>query len=229
MGRASPCLTFQDMLMLVMGLLPCKLMWVTSEGSWTHEEEEGEIPSSGEGLGGSLAADTKLDGEPRTHKEEVGEFQSSGKRLVCPLVIVTKPDNRVLVANSDVHGTVVEAVLSANREPIHSLDVTNQTVDQGVGFLVAYTTFGARSTIVENSGCPILVESQLLVGSNLNIPVSEVGCGLIVSKVPRLIWDDPLSSDKGEEAINPVEDGSGVLNGRGFGAFRMGEKDDWRF
>jgi len=108
--------------------------WVTSEGSRTDEEEEGEIPSSSEGLGGSLAANTKLDGEPGTHKEEAGEFQSSSKRLSCPLVTVMKPDDRVSVADSDVHCTVVEAVLSADKELVHSPDVADQTVDQGVGF-----------------------------------------------------------------------------------------------
>ena len=100
-----------------------------------------------------------------------------------------------IVAGSNVHGIVVEAVLSTN--------VADQTMDQGVGFLVADTPFGVCSTIVENFGRPILVQSQLLVGSNLNIPISEMGCGLINSEVPRLIWDDSLSSDKGEEAVNP--------------------------
>ena len=41
------------------------------------------------------------------------------------------------------------------------------------------------------------------MGSDLFIPVSEVGCGLINSDVPRLMWDDSLSLDKGEEAFNP--------------------------
>ena len=47
--------------------------WV-GEGPGTHEEEEGEIPSCGKGLGSSPATDTKPDGEVRTHEEEVGEF-----------------------------------------------------------------------------------------------------------------------------------------------------------
>lgn len=54
---------------------------VIGEGSGTHEEEEGEIPSSGEGLGGSLVADTKTDGEAGAHEEEAGEVQSSCERL----------------------------------------------------------------------------------------------------------------------------------------------------
>ncbi|KAL4614942.1 hypothetical protein ACB092_07G089100 [Castanea dentata] len=103
----------------------------------------------------------------------------------------------------DVHGTVVEAVLSADREPAHSLDVTDQIVDQEAGFLVADTSFGAHSTTVENSGCPVQVQSQLVVGSDLNIPISEVARGLIESEFPRLSWDDSLPSDKGEEAGNP--------------------------
>ena len=42
-----------------------------------------------------------------------------------------------------------------------------------------------------------------MVGSDLNIPISEVGHGLIESEFPRLIWDDSLPSDKGKEAVNP--------------------------
>ncbi|KAF3973723.1 hypothetical protein CMV_002871 [Castanea mollissima] len=175
--------------------------WVTGEGSGTHEDEEGEIPSSGVGLGSSPADDTKSDEEPRTHKEEAGEFQSSGQRMSCPLVTVTKPDN--CVSGSDDHGTVVEAVLSADRKPAHSPVVADQTVDQGAGFLVAETSFGARSTTAENSECPAQVQSQLVVGSDLNFPIFEVGCGFFESEVPRLIWDDSLPSGKGEEDVNP--------------------------
>nr|POF09045.1 hypothetical protein CFP56_38626 [Quercus suber] len=38
--------------------------WVTGEGLGTHEDEEGEIPSSGEGLGGSPIADMNSDEGP---------------------------------------------------------------------------------------------------------------------------------------------------------------------
>ena len=41
------------------------------------------------------------------------------------------------------------------------------------------------------------------MGSDLNFPISEVGCGLVDSEVPRLIWDASLPSGKGEEAVNP--------------------------
>ncbi|KAF3976445.1 hypothetical protein CMV_000376 [Castanea mollissima] len=85
----------------------------------------------------------------------------------------------------------------------HSLDVIDQIVDQEAGFLVADTSFGAHSTAVENSGCPVQVQSQLVVGSGLNIPISEVARGLIESEFPRLSWDDSLPSNKGEEAGNP--------------------------
>ena len=47
---------------------------MTREGSGTHKEEEGEFPSSGDGLGGFSAAETKSDKEPGTRKEEVGEL-----------------------------------------------------------------------------------------------------------------------------------------------------------
>ena len=46
---------------------------MTGEGSGSHEVEEGEIPSSGERLGGFPIADMKSDEEP-THKEESGEY-----------------------------------------------------------------------------------------------------------------------------------------------------------
>ena len=55
----------------------------------------------------------------------------------------------------DVHGIVVEVVLSADREPAHSPDVTDQIMDQEAGILVADTSFAALLTIVENSGCPV--------------------------------------------------------------------------
>ena len=42
-----------------------------------------------------------------------------------------------------------------------------------------------------------MVQRQFLVGSDLSFPVTEVGCGLTNSKIPRLVWDDSLSSDKG--------------------------------
>ena len=92
--------------------------------------------------------------------------------------------------------------MCVDRESAHSLDVADHTVGQGAGLLVADTSFRACSTTVENSGCPIQVQSQLVVGSDLNIPIFEVGCGLIDSEVPKLNWDDFLPSDKGEEAVN---------------------------
>ena len=81
------------------------------------------------------------------------------------------------------------------------------------------------------------------MGSDLNFPIFEVGCGLADSEVPRLIWDASLPSGKGEEAVNPEVIipfgfvgpkwfsrshlyerwfGRG-FSGRGFGAFKMGE------
>ena len=69
--------------------------------------------------------------------------------------------------------------------------------------MVTDTVLGARSTTVENSGCPIQVQSQVRVGSDLNFPIFEAGCGLADSEVPRLIWDASLPSGKGEEAVNP--------------------------
>ena len=92
----------------------------------------------------------------------------------------------VTVSGSDEHSTFVEAILSTDREPAHSTDVADHTVGQGAGLLVADTSFGAFSTTIENSGCLVQVQSQLVVGSNLNIPIFEVGRGLINSKVPKL-------------------------------------------
>ena len=157
---------------------------MTREGSGTHEEEEGEFPSSGDGLGGFPAAETKSDEEPRTRKEEVGELQSSEERRSYPLITIMKPD--VTVSGSDEHNTFVEAILSTDKEPAHSTDVADHNVGQGAGLLVADTSFGAFSTTIENSGCLVQVQSQLVVGSNLNIPIFEVGRGLIDSKVPKL-------------------------------------------
>nr|POE73585.1 hypothetical protein CFP56_44901 [Quercus suber] len=174
--------------------------WVTGEGSGTHEDEEGEIPSFDEGLGGSPIADMNSDEGP-THKEESKEFQSSGERLNGPFVIDMKPDDHVL--GSEDHGTDVEAGLSVDREPAHSPVVADQIVDHGAGCLVADTVNGACSTIVENSGCPVQVQSKVRVGLDLYFPISEVGRGLGDSEVPRLIWDATLLSGKGEEAVNP--------------------------
>ena len=50
-----------------------------------------------------------------------------------------------------------------------------------------------------------MVQRQFLVGSDLSFPVIEVGCGLTDSEIPRLVWDDSLSSDKGEEAFTSVD------------------------
>ena len=69
--------------------------------------------------------------------------------------------------------------------------------------MVTDTVLRARSTTVENSGCPVQVQSQVRVGSDLNFPISEVGCGLADSEVPRLIWDASLLSGKDGEAVNP--------------------------
>nr|POE66584.1 hypothetical protein CFP56_32793 [Quercus suber] len=80
--------------------------WVTGEGLGTHEDEEGEIPSSGEGLGGSPVADMNSDEGP-THKEESREFQSSDARLSGPFVTDMKPDEHV--SSSEDHDTDVEA------------------------------------------------------------------------------------------------------------------------
>ena len=80
-------------------------------------------------------------------------------------MIDTKPDNRVSGFDDD--GTIVEAGLGVDREPAHSLVVADQIVDQGVGFLVADRVLGARSTIIENFGCPVQVQSQVRVGSDL--------------------------------------------------------------
>ena len=93
--------------------------------------------------------------------------------------------------------------MSVDREPTHSPVVANQIADQGAGFLVANIVFGAHSTTVENSGCPVQVQSQVRVGSDLNFPISEVGCGSADFEVPRLIWDASLPLGKGEEAVNP--------------------------
>ncbi|KAK7837788.1 adenine dna glycosylase [Quercus suber] len=174
--------------------------WVTGEGSGTHKDEEGEIPSSGEGLGGSPIADMNSD-EGLTHKEESREFQSSGGRLSGPFVIDTKLDDHVL--GSEDHGTVVEAGLSVDREPAHSPIVVDQIVDHGARFLVTDIVNGACSTTIENSGCPVQVQSQVRVRSDLYFPISEVGHGLVDFEVPRLIWDTTLPSGKGEEVVNP--------------------------
>ena len=173
---------------------------MTREGSRTHKEEEGEFPSSNDGLGGFPTVETKSDEEPRTLKEEARELESSEERRSYPLITVTKLD--VTVLGSDEHGTFVEAILSVDRESAHSLDVTDHTMGQGAGLLVADTSFRACSTTVENSGCPVQVQSQLVVGLDLNIPIFEVSRGLIDFKVPKLNWDDFLPSDKGEEAVN---------------------------
>ena len=173
---------------------------MTGEGLGSHEDEEGEIPSFDEGLGGFPVADMKSNEEP-THKEESGEYQSFGKRLSDPLVTDTKPNDRVSGSND--HGIVVEAGLSVDREPTHSSIVANQIADQRARFLVTDIVLGARSTTVENSRCLIQVQSQVRVGSDLNFPISEVGCGSANSEVPRLIWDASLPSGKGEEAVNP--------------------------
>nr|POE76463.1 uncharacterized protein ycf45 [Quercus suber] len=146
-------------------------------------------------------ATSQSDEEPGNRKEEAGEIQSSGERWSCSIVNVTKLD--VPVSGSDEHGTFVEAVLSADREPAQSPDVTDRMLGQGSGLLVADTSGGDCSTTVDNSGCPVQVQSQLVVGSDLNFPIFEVGRGLIDSEVPRLNWDDSLFSDKGEEAVNP--------------------------
>nr|POF11667.1 hypothetical protein CFP56_62243 [Quercus suber] len=175
--------------------------WVTGEGSGTHEEEKGESPCSGDELGGVPVAETKSDEEPGNHKEEAREIQSSGERRSCSIVNVTKLD--VPISGSDEHGTFVEAVLSADREPAQSPDVADRMLGQGSGLLVADTSGGDCSTTVDNSGCPVQVQSQLVVGSDLNFSIFEVGRGLIDSEVPRLNWDDSLFSDKGEEAVNP--------------------------
>ena len=152
---------------------------MTGKGSRSHEDEEGEIPSSGEGLGGFPVANMKSD-EELTHKEESREYQSFGKRLSDPFVTDTKPDDRV--SGSDDHDIVVKAGLGVDRELTHSPVVTDQIVDQRAGFLVVDTVLGARSTTVENSGCPIQVQSQVRVGSNLNFPIFEAGCGLLTQR-----------------------------------------------
>ena len=43
------------------------------------------------------------------------------------------------------------------------------------------------------------------MGLDLSFPIIEVGCGLIEFEIPRLVWDDSLSSDKGGEAFNSVD------------------------
>nr|POF10040.1 hypothetical protein CFP56_46387 [Quercus suber] len=172
--------------------------WGIGEGSGTHEDEEGEIPSSGEGMGGSPIADMHSDEGP-THKEESREFQSSGARLSGLSVTNMKLDGHVL--SSEDHGTAVEAGLSV--EPAHSPAVADQIVDHGDGCLVADTDNGDCSTTVDDSGCSVQVQSQVRGGSDLYFPISEVGCGLGDSETPRLIWDATLLSGKGEEAVNP--------------------------
>ena len=76
-----------------------------------------------------------------------------------------KPDDRVSGSNDD--DTIVEVGLGVDKEPVHSLVVVDQIVDQGAGFLVVDRVLGARSTIVENFGCPVQVQSQVKVGSDL--------------------------------------------------------------
>lgn len=36
------------------------------------------------------------------------------------------------------------------------------------------------------------------MGLDWSFPITEVGCGLIEFEIPRLVWDDSLSLDKGE-------------------------------
>lgn len=95
----------------------------------------------------------------------------------------------------------MEVVFRTNGEPIHSPIAAKQTADQRAGFLAANPPIGVHLTIIEDSGCPDLVQSQFLVGSNLSFLVIEVGCGLIEFEIPRLVWDYSLSSDKGEELL----------------------------
>nr|POE62451.1 hypothetical protein CFP56_26382 [Quercus suber] len=77
--------------------------------------------------------------------------------------------------------------------------------EKGAVFLVVDPPIGVPSTIAEDSGCPNLVQRQFLVGSDLSFPVTEVGYGLTESEIPRLVWDDSLSSDEGEKAFNFVD------------------------
>ena len=91
-------------------------MTIFWEGLGTQEEEEGEIPSSGEGLGCPYTAATK----PDYH--------------------VSMADS--LDAELGAHGTIVGVGLSTNGEPIHAPAAAEQTADQRAGFLVADPPIG---------------------------------------------------------------------------------------
>ena len=77
--------------------------------------------------------------------------------------------------------------LSTDGEPVHSPIAAEQTADQGAAFLATDPPIGVCSTIAENSRSPDMVQRQFLVGSDLSFPVTEVGCGLTDSKIPRLV------------------------------------------
>ena len=66
----------------------------------------------------------------------------------------------------------MEVVLSTDGEPVHSPTATEQTTDQGAGFLATDPPIGVCSTIVADSGYPDLVQSQFLVGLDLSFPVT---------------------------------------------------------
>ena len=95
-------------------------VWETGEGSRTHKEEEGEIPSSGEGPGCPPTVATK----PDDH--------------------VSVADS--LDAEPSAHGTIVEVGLSTDGELAHSPTAAKQTGDQGAGFLVANPPIVVRTT-----------------------------------------------------------------------------------
>ena len=50
----------------------------------------------------------------------------------------------------------------------------------------------------EGLGCPPAAATKPKVGLDLSFPVTKVVCGLSESKISRLVWEDSLSSDKGE-------------------------------
>ncbi|KAK9997961.1 hypothetical protein SO802_017564 [Lithocarpus litseifolius] len=113
-------------------------VWETGEGSGTHEEEEGEIPSSSEGQGCPPAAATK----PDDHVSVADSLDA-------------EPPGT--------HGTIVEVGLSTESELVNSPIAAAQTDDQGARFLDTNPPVGIRSTYVADSGCPDLVQSQFLV------------------------------------------------------------------
>ena len=135
-----------------------------------------------------------------------------------------------LDAKPSAHGTIVEVGLCTDSAPVHSPTAAEQTADQGARFLDVDPSIGIRSTLVEDSGSPDLVQCQFLVGSNLSFPVTEVGKEAFnyVDIAPLSLWDldgvhdfitleDDSDGSSMEEEFKPSEWVRTMI--RGFGTF----------